>query len=94
MKLRYHGIGYEENGNIAWLYMGILRLLHVLEQTFRFPFQPGQKRPEWPLKWFDRKFDQAVMKFQDSFLKFERAAWYFGRCVEDFKRGSIWIPGG
>ena len=38
--------------------------------------------------WFDRKFDQAAVKFQNTFWKFQRATLRLAGCVPRFKDNS------
>jgi hypothetical protein len=81
MSTKFHGVRFDESSTTSgWIHFGFLRLLHVI---YNFQYE---KYPAWPNKWLDRKFSQAVIKFEDCFWKFNRVAELFFGCLETFKR--------
>jgi hypothetical protein len=48
----------------------------MIDVMYCFPRNKGEDPPpEWPDKWFDRKFMQSVTKLSDTFHKIELVAW-------------------
>lgn len=87
MPHKFHGPFFEPQEDVGWFYHDFLRLLHTLSFQFTWPaFSKDEKRLEWPDKWFDRKFDQAVRKYQDCFWKLDTCARHFSRCEEAIRR--------
>jgi hypothetical protein len=84
MRPRFHGLQLEEPPSASWLHVGTLRLLNGLQNL-------RSSKPDETMSgvvWFDRKFDQAAVKFHDTFWKFERAACRLAECVATFKDNS------
>jgi hypothetical protein len=88
MRLRYHGIQYEDDNDTGCFRLGMMRLLHWLT-TFDIPKAQKKSeqgdRPEWTQAWRNRRFSQATKKFQDAFWKLDRAASHFAQCVDTIK---------
>lgn len=88
-RARYHGLETTDGVDEGWVRFGFLRLLQALSTSFRFPFPaPGgaAERLRWQEAWFDRKFDQAVRRFQDIFFKLDRVAAHFSECLDEIRR--------
>ncbi len=84
MRPRFHGLQLEEPPSASWLHVGTLRLLNDLQNLRSIKLDETASG----VVWFDRKFDQAAVKFQDTFWKFQRAARRLSECVATFKDSS------
>ena len=90
---KFHGVTFKKDPVGGWFHLGFLRFLHVVDRVFRSKTKSSTDEilPQWPDQWFDKKFNQGVAKFKDSFWKFDRAARHFHWSVEAIRphRDSI-----
>jgi len=72
---KYHGYEYPASDWAGRFHLGTLRFFQRIVHGYVFRVKGDEEPPAWPEKWFDRKFDQAVTKFSDTFHKLELVAW-------------------
>ena len=86
MSLKYHGVEVLKEENKGYLHYGFIRLLDQISGPFcmRIPLQG--KEINWPNKWIDRKFCQAIEKYKNTFWKLNRAAYNYANCIELIKK--------
>ncbi|VAW71662.1 hypothetical protein MNBD_GAMMA12-885 [hydrothermal vent metagenome] len=74
-KLKFHGIEIPAKDCNGRFHFAILKLFQTVYYEYCFPNLNGRKPPpDWPHKWFDRKFPQGIEKFSDTFNKIRLVA--------------------
>jgi len=83
--MKFHGLIYKKDsaGHPGSVRFGFLRLCHLLNGYFCLPKSaPEEKRPVWKDKWFDRRFHQAIKKYQETYWKIDRVADLLNQAIE------------
>jgi len=82
-----HGVVFDGSDQQGSVRFGFLKCLRTLADYYGPVGAPGvPARPIWPALWLDAGFFHAVRKYEDTFLKFNRAASHLDRCVDTLKR--------
>jgi len=67
---KYHGYEYPAQDCNGRFHFATLRFFQMILSKYCFPRNKDERPPShWPDRWFDRKFMQAVSKFQETFHK-------------------------
>jgi hypothetical protein len=69
MTARYHGYRYPAPDCAGRFHFGTLAFFQTIEHQHVWRIKGDEKPPDWPERWFDRKFRQACTKFSDTLHK-------------------------